>query len=42
VIEFKIQNEAAQVDVGNLQNGVYFVQVKTSEGVLSKKIIVQR
>jgi hypothetical protein len=40
--ELKMQNSAAQIDVSSLQNGVYFIQVKTTAGVLSKKVIVQR
>ncbi|MEO8760792.1 MAG: T9SS type A sorting domain-containing protein [Bacteroidia bacterium] len=30
------------IDVSSLQEGIYFVSVKTSEGILTKKIIVQR
>ncbi len=33
--------EKISIDIGDLQNGIYFVCVKTSEGVLTKKIIVQ-
>jgi hypothetical protein len=30
-----------EIDVSNLQNGVYFIQLKTVESILTKKIIVQ-
>ncbi|MEO8760660.1 MAG: T9SS type A sorting domain-containing protein [Bacteroidia bacterium] len=30
------------IDISNLQEGIYFVNVKTNEGSLTKKIIVQR
>jgi hypothetical protein len=30
------------IDVSNLAEGIYFIEVQTSEGVLTKKIIVQR
>ena len=30
-----------EIDVSGLPNGIYFLEVKTAEGVLSKKIIVQ-
>ncbi len=39
--ELKMQNGAAQVDVSNISNGVYFLSVKTAEGILSKKVVVQ-
>ncbi len=42
VFEMKNKNKQEQIDITNLQNGIYFVQVKTSEGVLTKKIVVQR
>ncbi len=29
-------------DVSSLQNGIYFLQIKTTEGIVTKKIIVQR
>jgi hypothetical protein len=34
-------SHASQVDVSNFQEGIYFVTVKTSEGITTKKIIVQ-
>ena len=37
-----ISTKQKDVDVSGLQEGVYFIEVKTSEGVLTKKIIVQR
>jgi len=30
------------IDIGKLNEGIYFVQVKTAEGILTKKIIIQR
>jgi hypothetical protein len=35
-------SEITTVDLSSLQNGIYFVSVKTKDGVLTKKIIVQR
>ncbi len=37
-----INTQKKEVDVSNLQDGIYFLSVKTSSGVLTKKIIVQR
>jgi hypothetical protein len=31
-----------QIDLSSQPEGLYFMQVKTSDGVLTKKIIVQR
>jgi len=39
--ELKMQNGAAQIDISNLSEGVYFIKVKTTESFYSKKIIVQ-
>ena len=36
-----ISTKEKNIDISNLQNGVYFLSVKTAEGVLSKKVIVQ-
>jgi hypothetical protein len=36
-----IANGKTNIDVSDLQNGFYFVQIKTSEGLVTKKIIVQ-
>ena len=50
LIEFKlfnvlgnevIQSKQTSIDVANLPNGVYFVQVKTNEGISTQKVIVQ-
>jgi len=30
------------IDVSNLNEGIYFAQVKTVEGVITKKFVVQR
>jgi uncharacterized repeat protein (TIGR03803 family) len=40
--EFKSQNTELKIDVSDLNNGVYFVSVKTNNGMVTKKIIVQR
>lgn len=37
----KIANAKGSMDTGNLPNGIYFVRVKTAEGLLTRKIIVQ-
>jgi type IX secretion system substrate protein len=37
-----ISTQAKEIDVSSLPNGVYFLNAKTAEGVLSKKVIVQR
>ncbi len=37
-----LRTDENEIDVSNLQNGIYFIQIKTSEGVLTKKIVVQR
>jgi len=42
VKQFTASAEKTVVDISDLQNGVYFVTAKTKEGVLTKKIIVQR
>lgn len=36
-----ISTQAKEIDISSLPNGVYFLNVKTTEGVLTKKIIVQ-
>jgi hypothetical protein len=36
-----ISTQAKEIDVSNLSNGVYFLNVKTEAGVLSKKVVVQ-
>lgn len=35
-------NGKANIDASNLDNGIYFVQMNTNEGLFTKKIIVQR
>jgi type IX secretion system substrate protein len=35
------QGASTAIDVSSLPNGVYFLNIKTAEGVLSKKVIVQ-
>lgn len=37
-----ISTKQKEIDISSLAEGVYFVQVKTAEGVLTKKIIIQR
>jgi hypothetical protein len=37
-----ISTKVEEIDVSNLQNGVYFLQVKIDEGIITKKIIIQR
>ena len=37
----EVVETSAQLDVSSLNNGVYFVEVKTIEGIYTKKIIVQ-
>jgi hypothetical protein len=37
----KSQEERVEMDVSNLPNGIYFVSVKTTEGIFTKKIIIQ-
>ncbi|MFI5141245.1 MAG: T9SS type A sorting domain-containing protein [Bacteroidia bacterium] len=36
-----LNTKQKQIDVSNLQNGVYFVQVKTNKSILIQKIVVQ-
>ncbi len=36
-----VSTKEKEIDVSNLSNGVYFVSVKTAEGVLTKKVVVQ-
>jgi len=31
-----------QIDISGFKNGIYFVQLKTAEGMIAKKIVVQR
>jgi LEA14-like dessication related protein len=38
---FQRKGDSTTIDVSTLQEGVYFINVKTSEGVATKKIIVQ-
>jgi hypothetical protein len=38
---FQRKGDGATIDVSNLQNGVYFIQAKITEGVLSKKVVIQ-
>lgn len=37
-----ISTTQIQIDVSNLQNGVYFVQLKTNDGCTVKKIVIQK
>jgi len=41
-ITTELRGERISIDLSDLQNGVYFVSVKTGHGVIIKKIIVQR
>jgi hypothetical protein len=36
-----ISTQEKIIDVSNLQNGIYFMSVKTNEGILTKKLIIQ-
>lgn len=36
----ELNNKQQQMDVGKLPNGIYFIEVTTAKGILSKKIIV--
>jgi len=38
----KTENPKTEIDVRTLHQGIYFVKVNTSEGVLTKKIVVHR
>ena len=33
---------AAELDLSNLSDGIYFLKTQTSEGILTKKIVIQR
>jgi hypothetical protein len=37
----KNQDSKIEVDLSSLQNGIYFVNIKTNEGLFTKKIVVQ-
>ncbi len=37
-----IKTKEKEIDISNLQEGFYFAHVKTSEGIFTKKIIIQR
>ena len=37
-----ISTKQKEIDISSLAEGIYFVQVKTAEGILTKKIIKQR
>jgi len=37
-----LSTKEKDIDVSALQEGIYFVQVKTAEGILIKKVVVQR
>ncbi len=37
-----IKTKEKEIDISNLQEGFYFARVKTSEGIFTKKIIIQR
>jgi type IX secretion system substrate protein len=36
-----ITTKKTTIDISTLANGVYFINLKTSEGLLSKKLVVQ-
>jgi len=35
------ERNSCTVDVSNLSNGVYFINIKTAEGIVTKKVVVQ-
>ena len=35
-------NRSRTVDVSDLQNGIYFIQCKTVEGIVNKKLVIQK
>ena len=38
----KINNQKTRIDINNFPRGIYFVRIETTEGVFTKKIIIQR
>ncbi|MBX3165749.1 MAG: T9SS type A sorting domain-containing protein, partial [Bacteroidetes bacterium] len=40
--KLKIENAIIQINVSELPNGIYFVQIKTDKGIGARKIVVQR
>lgn len=40
ILESHLQN--SQIDLTDVQNGIYFLVIKTSEGILKKKIVVRK
>jgi len=40
-IATELKGDGTSIDLSDLQNGVYFVSVKSSQGVFSKKIVIQ-
>lgn len=41
ILGSKIVSSKGNLETGSLPNGVYFVQVKTTTNVLTKKIVIQ-
>jgi sugar lactone lactonase YvrE len=42
VFEMSSKNKVERIDISKLEEGIYFLQIKNSEGISSKKVIVQR
>src|ERR1035437_788441 len=42
VLSQKMQNAKSEIDLSNEQSGIYFIQLKTNAGIVSKKIIIQK
>lgn len=42
IINVQMTSPQLQVDISGLSNGIYFVNVQTANGMLTKKIVVQR
>ncbi len=42
IVQFEINNSTSEIDLSDKPNGIYFIKIKTEEGVVSKKIIVNR
>ncbi|HEX7412678.1 MAG TPA: T9SS type A sorting domain-containing protein [Bacteroidia bacterium] len=42
LMQQKMETKTTSIDVSNLSESIYFIQVKTKEGVLTKKIVVKK
>ncbi|MEO8762606.1 MAG: T9SS type A sorting domain-containing protein, partial [Bacteroidia bacterium] len=42
IMQVNVENELTSIDANSLSNGIYFLNINTSNGLITKKFVVQR